>query len=87
MNSIVIVLIIYGNLRDHLRQFVLNQNHHRGAFLNANDHKPLGRWPRAVAISREKQYPTKRVRRPQGPKAISMNIFVSVKSLRYIIAK
>ena len=52
-----------------------------------NDHKPLGRWPRAVAengslanrpravaISREKQYPMKRVRRPQGPKAISMNI-------------
>ena len=31
-------------------------------FLNANDH----------------EYPTKRVRRPQGPKAISMNSFVVV---------
>ena len=26
-------------------------------FFNTNDHKPLGRWPRAVAISREKQWP------------------------------
>ena len=68
MNIFVIVLIISGNLRVIYDNLCFCKNHHRGAFLNTNDHKPLGRWPRAVAengspanrpkavaISREKQ--------------------------------
>ena len=43
-------LIIYGNLRAIYANLCFNKIHHRGAFLNMNDHKPLGRWP-----TREKQ--------------------------------